>query len=99
MEEELIIEEDVPKVQAINVWYNSNMSNQNFKFDFKQYTFAPLLLYTQTDYFDSGYSNYNSVEEFFHDITNSYKVDMISNVLFDQRNMKYHELLSYVIKN
>jgi hypothetical protein len=37
------------------------------EFDYKQYSFSPLLLFAESAYFDKGYSNFSSVEDFFHD--------------------------------
>ena len=58
------------------------------------YTFSPLLLFTSSDYFDKGYSNYNSVVQFFS--TKLTNVNMLDNVLYDRKNMLYEELLEYV---
>jgi hypothetical protein len=60
------------------------------------YTFTPLLLFAQSNYFDKGYSNYNSVAQFF---SHCLPVNMLENVLFDRKNMLYETLLDYVIKN
>lgn len=60
------------------------------------YTFTPLLLFSTEGYFDKGYSNYNSVAQFFSSVI---PVDMLENVLYDRKNMLYEELLDYVIQN
>ena len=60
------------------------------------YTFSPLLLFAQSDYFDKGYSNYNSVAQFF---SPALDVNMLENVLYDRKNMLYEELLEYVTTN
>lgn len=57
------------------------------------YTFTPLLLFCQSSYFDKGYSNYNSVAQFFQRIL---PVDMLDNVLYERKNMLYEELFEYV---
>ena len=57
------------------------------------YTFSPLLLFVQGGYFDKGHSNFNSVAEFF---SSCVEVDMCHNVLYDQKNMRYEELLHYI---
>lgn len=59
------------------------------------YTFSPLLLFAQTDYFDKGFSNYNSVAQFFSSALHD--VDMLGNVLFERKNMLYEELLEHVL--
>lgn len=60
------------------------------------YTFTPLLLFAQSSYFDKGYSNYNSVAQFFSTVID---VNMLENVLYERKNMLYEELLDYVTKN
>ena len=57
------------------------------------YTFTPLLLFCQSSYFDKGYSNYNSVAQFFERIL---PVNMLDNVLYERKNMLYEELFDYV---
>jgi len=59
------------------------------------YTFTPLLLFAESSYFDKGYSNYNSVAQFFSPVL---KVDMLENVLFDRKDMLYEDLLDMVLK-
>lgn len=63
------------------------------------YTFSPLLLFVKDGYFDKGYSNYNAVAQFFRTTLEKKGVDMLSNVLFDRRNMLFEELLDHVTKN
>ena len=60
------------------------------------YTFSPLLLFAQANYFDKGYSNYNSVAKFF---AQAVEVDMLSNVLYERKNMLYEDLLEHVTSN
>ena len=60
------------------------------------YTFSPLLLFAQSHYFDKGYSNYNSVAKFFEQAV---EVDMLSNVLYERKNMLYEDLLEHVTNN
>lgn len=69
------------------------------KLDCYPYTFTPLLLFAPADYFDKGYSNYNSVARFFEPITKPRGVDMLENVLFDRKNMLYEVLMDHVIQN
>ena len=57
------------------------------------YTFSPLLLFAHGDYFDKGYSNYNSVAQFF---SPALDVNMLENVLYDRKNMLYEDLLEHV---
>jgi hypothetical protein len=61
------------------------------------YTFTPLLLFAQSSYFDKGYSNYNSVAQFFSPVLKD--VNMLENVLYERKNMLYEELLAHVTKN
>lgn len=63
------------------------------------YTFTPLLLFAQSNYFDKGYSNYNSVAQFFEPVTKPMGINMLENVLFDRKNMLYEVLVEHVIKN
>ena len=66
------------------------------------YTFTPLLLFAQSNYFDRGYSNYNAVARFFSPVLDGDgdgAVDMLENVLYDRKNMMYEELLDYVTRN
>jgi hypothetical protein len=67
-----------------------------FKLDCYPYSFSPLLLFAQSSYFDKGYSNYNSVAQFFQTVI---PINMLDNVLFDRKNMLYEELFSYVIQH
>lgn len=55
------------------------------EFDYKQYSFSPLLLFAESGYFDKGYSNFNSVEDFFRDQIP--EVNVKENVLCDRLNM------------
>lgn len=65
-------------------------------FDCHPYTFSPLLLFSDSDYFDKGHSNYNSVADFFKNLLDE---DMLKNVLYESKNnMKYDELLKFVIE-
>ncbi len=40
-------------------------SEEAVELDCYPYTFSPLLLFAESSYFDKGYSNYNSVAQFF----------------------------------
>jgi hypothetical protein len=60
------------------------------------HTFTPLLLFCQSSYFDKGYSNYNSVAQFFETVS---PVNMLENVLYERKNMLYEELLDFVTKH
>lgn len=77
---------------------NTDLSTElgELDLDCYPYTFSPLLLFTQGSYFDKGHSNYNSVAEFFRP---GLSVDMLSNVLYERKNMGYEDLLEYVTKN
>lgn len=68
--------------------------NDSTSLDCYPYTFTPLLLFCQSSYFDKGYSNYNSVAQFFQSIL---PVNMLENVLYDRKNMLYEELFDHVI--
>jgi hypothetical protein len=70
---------------------------QGFELDCYPYTFSPLLLFAQADYFDKGYSNYCSVAQFFAPALEG--VNMLENVLYDRKNMLYEDLLQHVISN
>ena len=52
----------------------------SFAIDSYPYTFSPLLLFANDGYFDKGYSNYNSVAQFFSPALGKH-VDMLSNVM------------------
>lgn len=67
--------------------------DENTSLDCYPYTFTPLLLFCQSSYFDKGYSNYNSVAQFFSSVL---PVNMLENVLYDRKNMLYEELLEHV---
>lgn len=60
------------------------------------YTFSPLLLFAQGEYFDKGHSNFNAVARFFDPVLLPRDVNMADNVLFDRMNMHYEELLQMV---
>lgn len=66
-----------------------------YALDCYPYTFTPLLLFCESTYFDKGYSNYNSVAQFFQGIL---PVNMLENVLYERKNMLYEELLEYIVK-
>ena len=76
---------------------DEEMHETDFGMDCYPYTFSPLLLFAQADYFDKGYSNYCSVAQFFAPALP--EVDMLENVLYDRKNMLYEDLLQYVIDN
>jgi hypothetical protein len=75
----------------------SSDAPQRYSLDCYPYTFSPLLLFAQEGYFDKGYSNYNSVAQFFAPALPD--VNMLENVLYDRKNMLYEELLDFVTKN
>lgn len=68
------------------------------KFDCYPYSFTPLLLFAQSDYFDKGYSNFNSVAQFFDSITAPLGIQMLENVLYDRKNMLYETLMEHVMQ-
>ena len=68
--------------------------NEAITLDCHQYTFSPLLLFTEGSYFDKGHSNYNAVVTFFAPVL---QVDMLQGVLYDKMNLKYDELLAHVL--
>jgi hypothetical protein len=71
--------------------------DEEYNLDCYPYTFTPLLLFAPSSYFDKGYSNYNSVAQFFSSVMAPLNINMLENVLFDRKNMLYEELLDYVI--
>jgi hypothetical protein len=76
---------------------DTEMWTMEYELDCYPYTFSPLLLFSQANYFDRGYSNYNSVAQFFARALPD--VNMLENVLYDRKNMLYEELLQFVIAN
>ena len=72
------------------------VSAEGLDLDCYPYTFSPLLLFAQDHYFDPGYSNYNSVAQFFASSLEETGVNMLENVLYDRKNMLYEELLEHV---
>jgi len=70
---------------------------EDYELDCYPYTFSPLLLFAQANYFDKGHSNYNSVARFFEPALGD--VDMLANVLYDRKNMLYDDLLKFVLDN
>jgi hypothetical protein len=89
-EESMILEETSLKADGDEKMKDSSSSST---LDCYPYTFTPLLLFCQASYFDKGYSNYNSVAQFFSSVI---PVDMLHNVLFDRKNMLYEELYEHV---
>lgn len=61
------------------------------------YTFSPLLLFAEASYFDKGYSNYNSVAQFFASVIA--EPDMLHNVLYERKDMLYEELLEHCLRH
>jgi len=61
------------------------------------YSFSPLLLFSQSSYFDKGHSNYNAVASFFAPVLGD--VNMLENVVYDRKNLLYEELYDHVTKN
>ena len=81
---------------------NSNSNNEDFELDCYPYTFSPLLLFSESSYFDKGHSNYNSVHQFFSSggvLPDDVAQTMATNVLFERKNMLYEDLLEYVTRN
>jgi hypothetical protein len=72
---------------------------ESITLDCYPYTFSPLLLFSQANYFDKGYSNYNSVAKFFEAVLQPIGVNMLSNVLYDRKNMFYDQLFQHVVNN
>lgn len=72
------------------------MAVDGYDLDCYPYGFSPLLLFAESRYFDKGFSNYNSVAQFF---APAMDVDMLANVLYDRKNMLYEELLEHVASN
>ena len=66
---------------------------EGLRLDCYPYSFSPLLLFSQSSYFDKGYSNYNAVARFFAPVVGE---DMLENVVFDRKNMLYEELFNHV---
>jgi hypothetical protein len=62
-----------------------------YTFDCYPYSFSPLLLFADGDYFDKGHSNYNSVAQFFSPVLRD--VPMLENVIFERKNMRYEVLI------
>jgi hypothetical protein len=81
--------EDAPMVMEPEV-----MQGDGGHLDCYPYTFSPLLLFAQSDYFDKGYSNYNAVAQFFAPALPD--VNMLEGVLYDRKNMLYEDLLTLV---
>jgi hypothetical protein len=75
---------------------SSATSSTTVTLDCYPYTFTPLLLFAPETYFDKGYSNYNSVAQFFSSVM---PVDMLDNVLYERRNLLYEELLHFIIQH
>ena len=69
------------------------MEGDGLRLDCYPYSFSPLLLFSQSSYFDKGYSNYNAVAHFFAPVVGE---DMLENVVFDRKNMLYEELFNHV---
>lgn len=64
-----------------------------YELDCYPYTFTPLLLFAQDNYFDKGYSNYNAVAQFFSSVI---PADMLDNVVYEKKNMLYEELFTHI---
>ena len=86
-----------PSASAAPPQASPEASNHDHTLDCYPYTFSPLLLFAQADYFDKGYSNYNSVAQFFAPALRG--VDMLENVLYNRKNMLYEDLLQLVTTN
>ena len=70
--------------------------DKRLRLDCYPYSFSPLLLFSQSSYFDKGYSNYNAVARFFATVLGN---DMLDNVIFDRKNMSYEDLYKHVTTN
>lgn len=66
---------------------------KELRLDCYPYSFSPLLLFSQSSYFDKGYSNYNAVARFFASVLGN---EMLDNVVFDRKNMLYEDLFNHV---
>ena len=66
------------------------------RLDCYPYSFSPLLLFAPNGYFDKGYSNYNAVARYFSPAIGS-EYNMLENVLYERKNMRYEDLLSFII--
>jgi hypothetical protein len=75
---------------------NEKEESTTYTLDCYPYTFTPLLLFANEGYFDKGYSNYNSVAQFFSSVipTNI----MLDNVLYEKTNDLYEDLLDKITK-
>lgn len=87
----------VPLVLVVYVMFfcREFEDDSEYELDCYPYTFSPLLLFAQESYFDKGYSNYNSVAQFFAPVLD---INMLENVLHERKNMLYEELLDLVTK-
>ena len=92
------MDEDTLNEDAMDEEEEDSMNMDDADLDCYPYTFTPLLLFCESSYFDRGYSNYNSVAQFFSAALGD-SVNMLENVLCDRKNMLYEELLDYVIDN
>ena len=75
---------------------NESVVDECIRLDCYPYSFSPLLLFAPSGYFDKGYSNYNAVARYFSPAIGS-EYNMLENVVYDRKNMKYEDLLNYVI--
>ena len=73
----------------------------DYGLDCYPYTFSPLLLFAQSQYFDKGYSNYNAVAQFFAPALVG--IDMLENVIHGQFQWKNPDFLvknpDFLMKN
>ena len=109
MEVENINEGDGDDGEAMNEAMNETFLEDDeeiddLELDCYPYTFSPLLLFAEQSYFDKGYSNFNSVAQFFSPILRNLDdpdddIDMLHNVLYERKNMMYENLLNYIIDN
>jgi hypothetical protein len=74
---------------------NGKEEESTYTLDCYPYTFTPLLLFANEGYFDKGYSNYNSVAQFFSSVV---PINMLDNVLYEKTNDLYEELLEKITK-
>ncbi len=88
--------EQPPSASAALPQASPEARNRGYTLDCYPYTFSPLLLFAQAEYFDKGYSNYNSVAQFFAPALPD--VNMLENVLYDRKNMLYVTCPSYSVR-
>ena len=61
-------------------FHNANEDEESPQLDCYPYTLSPLLLFAPSDYFDKGYSNYNSVAKFFEPMVPVGRIELINSL-------------------